>query len=303
MAVIESSPWQLVQYHDETSGLPNIGILSGENVHRAPDWMPGSVAALLDRWDDFGAALRSLNPVGGDVVRGGRLLAPILYPRKVICAGINFASHIREMGTSLPPPGAAPFFFLKTPTTTIVGPGTVCPMPVGEDPNYDWEGELAIVMGRRAKGLDSAQARSYIAGYTIADDLSARGRFARAGSVAPFNWDWLGQKNQDASCPLGPGIVPAWLVPDIDNARIRLSINGELMQDESLSDLVVKIDGLVAGASAVMTLEPGDVILAGTPAGVGLPRNRFLASGDEVEVSIDFIGTLRHRIGPATVEP
>lgn len=298
-----SAAWQLGQYRQSGSDRPEVGILLGDSVLRAPEWLPGSVAKILDRWDDFRGPLAALRTSELETIEAVTLCAPILYPRKVICAGANFGSHIAEMGAAHPAPGTPPFFFLKPPTTTVVGPGTTCPLPSGAGPQYDWEAELGIVIGRHAKGIRADEARSVIAGYTIADDLSARGRFTRAGSTAPFDWDWLGQKNQDASCPIGPGIVPAWLVPQIDTSRIRLSVNGEIMQDESLSDLIVGIDGLVAAASAAMTLEPGDIILAGTPAGVGLPQNRFLQAGDTVEVSIEGLGTLRHGIGPATPGP
>lgn len=298
-----AEPWQLVQYLDGAGDAPRVGVLTGERIRRGPAWFPDSVLAILGSWAHLEGKLRELEPDLLAPVFGATLCAPILYPRKVICAGINFNSHIREMGAVPPPPGSAPFFFLKPPTTTVVGPDAVCPLPPGEGANYDWEAELAIVIGARAKGVSAADARSVVAGYTIANDLSARGRFARRGSAAPFDWDWLGQKAQDASCPIGPGIVPAWLTPQIDASRMRLAVNGEVMQDETLSDLIVGIDLLVAGASAVMTLEPGDLILTGTPAGVGHPREQYLAPGDVVEVSIDTLGTLRHSVGPALSGP
>ncbi len=131
----------------------------------------------------------------------------------------------------------------------------------------------------------------------MADDLSARGRFSLPDAVfAAFAYDWLGQKAQDGSCPIGPGIAPAWAMPDIEDQQLRLWVNGELKQDTLISELVVGIAGLVSAASDLVTLEPGDLILTGTPAGVGLPRDTFLAAGDVVEVEISGIGRIRHSI-------
>jgi 2-keto-4-pentenoate hydratase/2-oxohepta-3-ene-1,7-dioic acid hydratase in catechol pathway len=146
-------------------------------------------------------------------------------------------------------------------------------------------------------GLAPAEAGSYVAGYTVADDLSARGRFSRPNAVfAAFAYDWLGQKAQDGSCPIGPGIAPVWTVPDIEDQRMRLWVNGDLKQDTFIGELVVGIAGLVSAASDLVLLEPGDLILTGTPAGVGLPRNTFLAAGDVVEVEITGIGSIVHAI-------
>lgn len=289
----------LVQYLDPDDGAPRAGVSTAGTVRALPaDW-PATMLEVLDRWDELGPALRVLDLDALSVVEGARLSAPITFPRKVLCAGANYFSHTDEMGTARPDPDATPFFFLKPPTTTVVGPGAVVPLPAGEDPRYDWEGELAVVIGRRAHRVSSADARAHIAGYTVANDLSARGRFTRPDAVfPPFAYDWLGHKGQDGSCPIGPGIAPAWALPDIEASRLTLRLNGELQQDTLLTELVIGIDKLVAGASAQTTLEPGDLVLTGTPAGVGLPQNRFLAVGDRLEVSVEGIGVLRHTVGP-----
>ena len=225
------------------------------------------------------------------------LSLPSPSPGKSCAPGTNYYSHAEEMKTARPDPRAAPFFFMKPPTTTIVGPVAAVPLPRGEAPDYDWEGELAIVIGRRGKHITSEDAASYVAGYTVADDLSARGRFERPNAVFPaFGYDWLGQKAQDGSCPIGPGIAPAWAVPDIEDQRMRLWVNGDLKQDTLIGELVVGIAGLVSAASDLVTLESGDLILTGTPAGVGLPRDTFLAVGDVVEVEIGRIGRIVHTI-------
>ena len=289
----------LVQYLSPGNGPPRAGVQTAGTVRALPaDW-PAMVLEVLDRWDELGPALQALDLDALSVVDGAWLTTPITFPRKVLCAGANYFSHTDEMGTARPDPGATPFFFLKPPTTTVVGPDAVVPLPAGEDPRFDWEGELAVVIGRRARHLSPADARAHVAGYTVADDLSARGRFSRPDAVfPPFAYDWLGHKGQDGSCPIGPGIAPVWAVPDIEASRLTLDLNGERQQDTLLTELVIGIDGLVAGASTFCTLEPGDLILTGTPAGVGLPQNRFLAVGDHLEVSIDGIGTLVHKVGP-----
>ena len=148
--------------------------------------------------------------------------------------------------------------------------------------------------------MPPGRAREYIAGYLAANDLSARDKTARQDAVsAHFVYDWLGQKGQDGTCPLGPGIVPAWLVADPQQLAIRLTVNGEVRQDSSTSDMVIDVDHLVAGASRAATLLPGDIILTGTPAGVGVPRGEFLSPGDTVIVEIDGIGALRNQVIPA----
>lgn len=294
----------LIQYCTDDDAVPRAGLLVDETVRALPASWPDTVLGVLDRWDEYEPALRTLDTEALDAVPGATLTTPITFPRKVLCAGANYFSHADEMGTARPDPDAAPFFFLKPPTTTVVGPDAVVPLPSGDDPRYDWEGELAVVIGRRARHVSREDARSVIAGYLVADDLSARGLFARPNAVfPPFAFDWLAHKAQDGSCPIGPGIAPAFSLPDIESKRLTLSVNGEPKQDALIEELVIGIDGLVAGASDLVTLEPGDIILTGTPAGVGLPKNTFLAVGDRVEVAIEGIGRIVHTIGdPALKE-
>lgn len=294
----------LIQYRTDDDAVPRAGLLVADTVRALPVSWPDTVLGVLDRWEEYEAALQTLDTEGLEAVPGATLTTPITFPRKVLCAGANYFSHTDEMGTARPDPDAAPFFFLKPPTTTVVGPDAVVPLPSGDDPRYDWEGELAVVIGRRARHVSREDARSVVAGYLVADDLSARGLFARPNAVfPPFAFDWLAHKAQDGSCPVGPGIAPAFSLPDIESKRLTLSVNGEPKQDTLIEDLVIGIDGLVAGASDLVTLEPGDIILTGTPAGVGLPKNTFLAVGDRVEVAIEGIGRIVHTIGdPAMKE-
>ncbi len=287
----------LVQYTAGDDPAVRAGVRHDGVVRALPGDWPGSVLAVLDAWDEWGGQLRNLAPGSLPIVQDARLAAPLTFPRKVLCAGANYASHAAEMNTARPDPSATPFFFMKPPTTTIVGPAASVPLPRGDAPRYDWEGELAVVIGRRGKHIPLEDAQSHVAGYTVADDLSARGRFARPDATFPaFAYDWLGQKAQDGSCPTGPGVAPAWAVPDLEDQRMRLWVNGDLKQDTLIGELVVGITGLVSAASDLVTLEPGDLILTGTPAGVGLPRDTFLGAGDIVEVEIGGIGRIVHTI-------
>lgn len=248
---------------------------------------------LLDGWDAHSEVLRTIDPAALQPITGGRLVAPITYPRTLLCAGANYYDHAAEMGTARPDPDALPFFFLKPPTTTVVGPDTDVALPPGRS-DVDWEAELAVVIGRGGRDIPADRAYEHIAGYTAANDLSARGLFSREDAVfPPFAWDWLRHKGFDGSCPLGPGIVPAWQIPEPQDLALSLSVNGETKQDSSTAAMVIPIARLVAGASSMVTLQPGDVILTGTPAGVGMPRKTFLSAGDIVEVQIEGIGRLR----------
>lgn len=261
-------------------------------VLRPPRQLQGlSALDLLDRWNDHSPLLQGLDVAGLEPVEGARLVAPITFPRKVLCAGANYFGHADEMGTARPDPDAEPFFFLKPPTTTVVAADADVALP--NDADVDWEAELAVVIGTGGRDIPESAALDHVAGYTVANDLSARGQFPREDAVfPPFAWDWLKHKSFDGSCPLGPGIVPSWQVPDPQDLTLHLSVNGDIKQSASTSDMVISVARLIAGASRVLTLEAGDVILTGTPAGVGMPRRTFLSVGDVVVTEIDGIGRL-----------
>ena len=291
--------WSLVQYRmPGPDACPQAGIWSDGIVHALPAVFAGMTSmGLLERWPEAAAALRTWQPSASQEVRGAVLVAPLTYPGKVLCAGANYYSHAAEMGTARPDPRVAPFFFLKPPTTTVIGPGEDIRYPTHPGTMLDWEVELAVVIGSRARNISAAHAGRHIAGYTAANDISARDRVKRADSVSPhFVYDWLAHKGQDGFCPLGPGIIPSWAMADPQDVRLRLSVNGTVKQDETTADMVVGIAELVAAASSLLTLEPGDVILTGTPAGVGMPRSEFLAPGDVVRIDIDGIGTLENKV-------
>ncbi|MFI6520216.1 fumarylacetoacetate hydrolase family protein [Spirillospora sp. NPDC050679] len=205
-----------------------------------------------------------------------RLLAPIL-PSKVIAIGKNYAEHAREMGGE---PPAEPVIFAK-PSTSVIGPREAIAYPEKLSQRVDYEGELAVVIGRMVREIPVARAHEAVLGYTCANDVTARDLQKRDGQ-------WTRAKGFDTFCPLGP-----WIETEADPAdlAIRTLVNGEVRQDARTSDLLHDIPSLVAHVSQVMTLLPGDVILTGTPAGVGP-----LEIGDEVTVSIEGVGDLTNRV-------
>ncbi|MET8425153.1 fumarylacetoacetate hydrolase family protein [Nocardia sp. NPDC004860] len=291
---MSSQRWCLVQFVENNRAEPSIGVLADGKVCRAPQSLSGrTLLEVVDRWEEFTPLLRNLQLPALEVAPDAELIAPLTYPRKILCAGANYYGHAQEMGTQRPDPDAEPFFFLKPPTTTVVGAHDDVRLPDNAD--VDWEAELAVVIGTGGRDIDERTALEHVAGYTVANDLSARGRFPRKDAVLPpFGWDWFQHKAFDGSCPLGPGIVPGWQIGDPHDLTIRLTVNGEIKQEASTADMVITVPRLIAAASRVLTLEPGDVILTGTPAGVGMPHKTFLRVGDLVVTEIDGIGRLEN---------
>ncbi|WP_026403850.1 fumarylacetoacetate hydrolase family protein [Actinomadura rifamycini] len=205
-----------------------------------------------------------------------RLLAPIL-PSKVIAIGKNYAEHAAEMGGEAP---AEPLIFAK-PSTSVIGPGEAIAYPEKLSERVDHEGELALVIGRMCREVPASRAAEVILGYTCANDVTARDLQARDGQ-------WTRAKGFDTFCPLGP-----WIETEVDPADLAISttVNGEVRQSARTSQLIHDIPKLVEYVSQVMTLLPGDVILTGTPAGVGP-----LEVGDEVSVTVENVGTLTNRV-------
>ena len=205
-----------------------------------------------------------------------RLLAPVLPRSKVVGIGRNYRDHAAELGNEVP---TEPLMFLK-PNTSVVGPGDPVVHP-RQSEQVDYEGELAVVIGRICRDVPAEKALDVVFGYTVANDVTARdlqradGQFTRA-------------KGFDSFCPLGP-----WIETELDpsDLRVRTHLNGDLVQDGTTADMVFDVPALIAHVSAVMTLLPGDVILTGTPAGVGP-----LQVGDEVEVSVAGIGSLTNKV-------
>jgi 2-keto-4-pentenoate hydratase/2-oxohepta-3-ene-1,7-dioic acid hydratase in catechol pathway len=289
--------WSLATYAaDGTAGL---GVLREDGTLVAPADLKRWATAmeLLADWPAAEPVLRDLDLTDAPPVEADSLLAPLRWPRKVICAGVNYRRHMREMGGQIPAGDWRPFFFLKTPTTSVIGPHDPIVVKDAARARYDWEAELAVVIGTAGKDIDAERAVAHVAAYCVANDLTARGYHHR--DVAPadaFAYDWFAAKSMEGSLPLGPGLTPAFLVPDPQDLRLRLWVNGELQQDESTADMVSPVAELVAAASEVVTLEPGDVITTGTPSGVGAGRGRYLRGGDIVRVTIDGLGTLENTV-------
>ncbi len=206
---------------------------------------------------------------------GARLMPPVM-PTKIVCVGLNYRSHAKELGMEVP---AEPVLFLK-PTTAMNGPNGDIRIPEVSS-QVDYEGELAVVMGRRAHRIDPDEAESHILGFTCANDVTARDLQSKDGQ-------WTRAKGFDGFCPLGP-----WVETDLDPSDLLLEtlLNGEIVQSASTSDMIFDPYGLVSFISHVMTLLPGDVVLTGTPGGIGQ-----LSAGDVVEVRIEGIGSLVNRV-------
>ena len=294
-----SPPWSLVTI-DTADGTGQAAVaVQGTDEVRIPAFLRGvtDVLDVVRGWPESSARLLDLDPLSGEQVEAPRLRRLLSYPAKILCSGPNFHDHLAEMGESGLGPAWTGYFFFKPPTTALIGPFD--PVEVRDTwraDRVDWEGELAVVIGQRCKDVTPERAAACIAGYTVANDISWRGPHRRDTPAAPFVWDWVASKAPDASLPLGPGLVPAWLVPDPGDLAIRTRVNGVVMQDGNTSNMVLGIDRLVSDASKLVTLEPGDVILTGTPAGVGAGRGQFLSPGDQVEVEIANVGRLRNEI-------
>ncbi len=257
----------------------------------------GRVRTRPGRWRQAEEVLRAIEIDDAPVIEYDTLLTPLRWPRKVVCAGVNYRRHVREMGGELPGEGWKPFFFLRPPTTTVIGPSDPITVHSPETARYDWEAELAVVIGVGGRDISPVDALSHVAGYCVANDVTARGHHKRQTVPADaFIYDWFASKSIDGSLPLGPGITPAFQVPDPQDLRLRLWVNGELQQDESTSDMICTVAELISAASEVVTLEPGDVIPTGTPSGVGAGRGLFLRAGDVVRTTIDGLGTLENTV-------
>ncbi|MCG2613822.1 fumarylacetoacetate hydrolase family protein [Terrimonas sp. NA20] len=215
--------------------------------------------------------------VAGDT----RLGAPIARPSKIVCIGLNYADHAKETGAT---PPSEPVIFLKS-STAMVGPFDNIVIPK-DSVKTDWEVELAVVIGKEASYVEEANALEYVAGYALHNDVSEREFQLERGGT------WDKGKGCDTFAPIGPWLVTADEVKDVNNLRLWLNVNGKKMQDGNTSNFIFNIPHVIAYVSRFMTLLPGDVISTGTPAGVGLGFNPpvYLKPGDVVELGIDGLG-------------
>jgi len=269
-----------IQLDDEVIALGDAGF------HDMISLIAGGADSLdrVFRWKD--------NPPSRDriAIADVRLASPIPRPPKVICIGLNYRDHAEETGMAIP---TVPTVFAKFPNT-VIGPGHPIVLPKNST-KPDYEAELAVVIGKGGRHIPESQWLEHVFGYTVLNDVSARD-FQLATS------QWMIGKTFDTFCPIGPVIVTADEIEDPHALGISTTVGGELLQNSNTSNLIFKIPQLIAHLSSVFTLEPGDVIATGTPAGVGFARTppRFLRPGDEVTVAVEGIGALTN---PVIAEP
>ncbi len=292
---------------------PRLGVVRGEQIIEVTA-LPGFAGAhdMLSLIDQGAPALARLR----DALAGAsdeqlqhtgalqpltqvHLLAPIPRPRKnIFCLGRNYVEHALESTLARNDKGEvpeAPIFFSKA-ITTINGPYDDIPMDPAISDHMDWEVELGVIIGRAGKNIPAAQAMDYIFGYTVINDVTARDLQAKHNQ-------WFKGKSLDGTCPIGPWIVTADEIADPHALDLRLRVNGVLKQESNTRLLIYNLPAIIEGLSAGLTLEPGDIIATGTPAGVGFARTppEFLHPGDLVEAEVEGIGMLRNRVvGPAS---
>jgi len=269
---------------------------AGENYWNIEDILPGFEGDMLDLVKAVSAPASTLKTAGaGQSLAGRRLLAPMQRTeRNLFLVGKNYHEHAREFSGSGFDSSAqvvpmAPNVFSK-PASTIVGTGANVHSHPEVTQQMDYEAELAVIIGTGGRGIKKADAYAHVWGYTIANDVTAR-------DLQKLHGQWFLGKSLDTFCPMGPWIVTADAI-DPENIRIRCWVNDELRQDANTSDLIFDIPTLIATISAGIELKPGDIIVTGTPVGVGIGFNppKFLKAGDEVRISIEGIGTINNRI-------
>ena len=296
---------------------PRAGLVVGDNVLDAAKLTGkaayASVLGILEDWKAAAPALKaavakgpkgSKGRAGARALKGTKLLAPVLWPSAIYCAGANYADHVAEMNKAhgRPPEpdphtlGLQSWHFIKA-SRSLADPGATIKIS-DYSSKMDWEVELAAVIGRKAKHVPQEKALAYVAGYTVANDLSARdrGRRPHVPDTSPFKADWVSHKSFDGSCPLGPWIVPASDIPDPQNLGIKLWVNDVLKQDSNTGEMIFNLAEQIAHLSSRITLHPGDLILTGTPAGVGTGRGEFLKAGDVVKIWIEGIGSISNKM-------
>lgn len=225
-----------------------------------------------------------------------QLLVPVPRPNKLLLLAGNYNEHLQEGGAAATERAETfPYVFMKPASTTLVDPGRPAPIPRVSPQGIDWEVELAVVIGRKARHVTEHEALGCVAGYTVINDISHR-KFhpnsTRKKREKDTFFDWLHGKWFDGFCPCGPCITSAAAIPDPQTLPLTLSVNGQMKQNSSTAKQVFPVAAVIAFISDICTLEPGDIISTGTPAGVGNATGTFLAPGDTVTASIEKIGTL-----------
>jgi 2-keto-4-pentenoate hydratase/2-oxohepta-3-ene-1,7-dioic acid hydratase in catechol pathway len=255
-----------------------------QDVCGADDSLPVSTREVILRWVELKSRVVSLIKKLGPAEEDLEVLCPLDQPGKILCIGLNYRDHAIETNAPIPD---EPIVFSKAPTT-LIGPDVPIEVPSISN-QVDFEAELVVVVGKRLRKASQEQARQAIFGYTAGNDVSARDwQKEKPGK------QWLLGKSFDTFAPLGPAIALASSIPDPGKLRIQSRLNGKLMQDSSTKELIFAPEMLLSYISQVLTIEPGDLLFTGTPAGVGVARSPqvFLKPGDRIEVEIEAIGVL-----------
>ncbi len=299
------STFQLATYQSAQG--PRAGLVVGDKIIDVAEATGNagdvSVTNLLETWD---ASLKRLDAAAAKgaasakALSSVKLLAPIQRPVAIYCAGANYRDHANEMARvqGKPDPvdphtlGLHSWHFLKV-GHCVVGPDVTVKIPV-KTKKLDWEVELALIIGKTCRNATEANALDFVMGYTVANDLSARDMGTRVGlpDNSNFRADWVSHKCFDGSCPMGPWITLSRDIGDAHNLKLGLDVNGVKKQDSNTKELIFNMKEQIVDISSRITLYPGDVILTGTPAGVGAGKGEFLKSGDKVRAWVEKIGDL-----------
>ena len=267
--------------------------------------LSGSVRRLFDSWD---ASLARLGALAEQCARDGRtspaqlrpeqvaLTTPIKFPNKLICVGAVYSDHLLEMKLPATRWPLMPFF-IRAPTTSLVGPGKTVRKP-SMTQEFDWEIELAVIVGRQLTDATPEEATAAIAGYCVGIDLSCRDLIDRS---SPLGVDLVRAKSQDGMAPAGPVFQPAQFVGDPQQLTLKLWVNGDLKQNGSTANMLFPVNDQLSTISRYITLEPGDMVFTGSPAGSGGISGRFLQAGDHIRAEISRVGTLEVEIQPPRV--
>ena len=286
------------------------GLLVDETVidlfDELSEWRTGiepTTISILAAWREISPILEEIATRGtgknAKPVSDLNLLPPILYPGAIYCAAANYTDHYHEMTMLGGKPDKnvlKPYFFLKSPRHTIIGPGEAIRLPPRSiSTKIDWEIEIGAVIGQPAFQVSADDALKYVAGYTIVNDVSARDHMKREDWPF-FSSDWFNQKVFDTSAPTGPWITPASSIRDPQALDLKTWINDELMQDSSSRYMVFSIAEQIESISRQITLLPGDIIATGTCSGVGGARDVYLKPGDIVRMTVEGLGTLENPV-------
>ena len=288
---------KLLSYLDNDEVKP--GICDGETVYDISS-VSASISNLLDT---YGTDLQVIEKAhaAGDLTEVGSVNSvlfkpPVYYPRKLLCVAGNYVDHIEEGGGKLQPEHTqAPWLFCVPPTSVMIGHGEKIQL-LPQAQKIDYEGELAVVIGRKAKSVAAKDAADYIVGYTIYNDVSERTPFMIEHVEEKRQLSFWYTKSFDTFGPNGPFITTSDEISDPQDLTIRVNVNGEERQNCSTNQMIFSVYELVEFLTSFLTLEPGDVIATGTPAGVGSATGFFLKGGDTVQISIDGLGTLGNSV-------